>query len=271
MAWILLHDSPGDPDPEDRIGRERRSNMEANTVFRPMALASVAVALSLAGCSSTGIFGGDSNDDDRTGRDDRITEVDGRVESVDTRDSIIVVEPSGVYRSQLRNDDEQRIELRYDDSTVVEYDGRIYRPDALEAGDRIAADVDDDGDRLYARQIEVTFDVTTGSRDPDDGDRTADRDGDSEITELRGKVRWLDDDLRIFELEDTSWGWGAGGDDRRDDVVEIHYDADTVVEYGGRRFAPRDLERGDEVQVELRDSGSRYVAEEITVIANVRD
>lgn len=271
--------------------------MEAlRSMHRTTLLALVLLAALLAGCAS--VF--DRDDDDYDDYDDydtgeRVTEVRGRVESIDDRDRIVWVEPSGVYRSDLRDRDEDRIALYYDSATIVEYEGRTYEPTALEPGDRIVADVYDDGSRLEAREIEVTYDVTGGDR-YDDDDRSADdryddrydddrydddrydderydqRD-DARTAELRGRVRWLDQSRRILELEDASWGWGAGESDRygRDDVVEIHYDTGTVVEFEGRRYQPANLERGDEVQIEVRDTGSRYVADEILVIASVRD
>jgi hypothetical protein len=256
----------------------------------------VLLVLLLAGCASGGIFGGgdddeDYNDDYDYDRDQRITEVRGRVERIDERDSIIYVEPSGVYRSNLRNEDDQ-IALYYDDSTEVEYEGKLYEPDRLEVGDRIVADVDDTGTRLYARDIEVTYDVTSSDRDDDryDDDRTADdrydrdddrydrdddrydRDDDAAIAEVRGKVRWLDEDRKVLEIEDASWGWSADRNrDRDDDVIQVHYDSNTIVEYRGKRYTPGNLERGDEVQVEVRDLGSRYLADEILVLASVSD
>ena len=133
----------------------------------------------------------------------------------------------------------------------------------------MVVDVDDTGSRLYARDIEVTYDVTAGDRDDDvRSRRRRDRD---EISELRGTVRWIDQDRRLMELEDTSWGFGSDRDDRDDDVVEVYYDSSTVVEYDGRSYKPENLERGDEVRVDVRRSGSRYEADEIQVVENVRD
>jgi hypothetical protein len=270
-----------------------------NFPFGPKSVLSglVLLVLLLAGCASGGIFGGGDDDEDYNDdyedydRNERISEVRGRVERIDERDSVLYVEPSGVYRSDLRNDDDQ-IAIHYDDSTEVEYQGKTYEPRALEVGDRIVADVDDSGTRLYARDIEVTYDVTSADRDNDDRydrdddrydrdddryDRDDDRydrddDADADVAEVRGTVRWLDEDRKVMEIEDASWGWSADRDrDRDDDVVQVHYDSDTVVEYRGKRYTPGNLERGDEVQVEVRDVGSRYLADEITVLASVSD
>ncbi|HEX2465240.1 MAG TPA: hypothetical protein VHR17_11520 [Thermoanaerobaculia bacterium] len=236
---------------------------------RPALLALLSLSLLFGGCASGGIFGGDDDDDnggydngDSDRDDDRVSEVRGRVDRIDTREEIIYVEASDVYRSSLRNDSGE-IAIYYDDQTDVEYDGKTYEPTALEEGDRIVVDVEDTGNRLYARDIEVTYDVTAGDRD-DDYDR-------DEISEVRGTVRWIDQDRRLMELEDTSWGFGSDRDRDDDDVVEVYYDSSTVVEYDGRSYKPENLERGDEVRVDVRRSGSRYEADEIQVVENVRD
>jgi hypothetical protein len=255
---------------------------------RSALLAVLSLTLLFGGCASGGIFGGGDDDtydpaeNDRDGdydRDnDRVSEVRGRVSRIDTGDEIIWVEASRVYRNSLQNDDDE-IALHYDEDTDVEYDGKTYEPRALEVGDRIIADVDDSGTRLYARDIEVTYDVTQGDRDDDYDseddryDRDDDRyDRDDAVTELRGTVDWVDQDRRVMELENTTWGYNSDRDDRdRDDTVQVYYDSSTVVEYDGKRYKPENLERGDEVRVEVRQSGSRYTADEIQVVANVRD
>ena len=39
----------------------------------------------------------------------------------------------------------------------------------------------------------------------------------------------------------------------------------TVVEFEGRRYEPANLERGDAVEVQIRDSGGQLLAERILV------
>jgi len=257
---------------------------------RPALLALLSLSLLFGGCASGGIFGGDDDNnngtydegdydrdgdvdrnDDYSRNNDRVSEVRGRVERVDTNDEIIWVEASDVYRSDLRNGNGE-IAIHYDDQTRVEYDGKTYEPRALEEGDRIVVDVDDTGSRLYARDIEVTYDVTASDRTTDRND-DYDDDDDDDLSELRGTVVWVDEDRRLMELEDTSWGFGSNRDnDRdRDDVVQVYYDSGTVVQYDGKQYKPESLERGDEVEIEVRSSGSRYEADEIQVVQNVRD
>jgi len=260
---------------------------------RTALLALLSLSLLFGGCASGGIFGGDDDDTQKEGdydgdgdvdrndeyernddNDDRISEVRGRVDRVDTGDEIIYVEASDIYRSDLRNGNGE-IPIHYDEQTEVEYEGKTYEPRALEEGDRIVVDVDDTGSRLYAREIEVTYDVTANDRDDDVDDRDDDRydrdDDADDISELRGTVRWVDEDRRVLELEDTSWGFGSDRDRDRDDVVQVYYDSGTMVEYEGKQYRPENLERGDEVEIEVRSNGSRYEADEIEVVANARD
>jgi hypothetical protein len=243
---------------------------------RPALLALLCLSLLFGGCASGGIFGNDDDDNgtaddrdtdrDRDTRNDRVTEVRGRVDEVDTRDEIVWVETSDIYRSDLRNGNDDRLPIYYDDQTDVEYDGKTYEPTALEEGDRVVIDVDDTGTRLYARDIEVTYDVTSNDRDDD---RSVDED--DRISELRGTVRSVDQDRRVMELEDTSWGFGSDRDRDDGDLVRVYYDSSTRVEYDGRSYRPENLERGDEVRVDVRRDGSRYEADEIQVVENVRD
>lgn len=216
----------------------------------------------LTGCAGLGgIFGDDDRNDrnDRYDPDRRVEEVEGTIERVDTRDRLIVVDGrTSSYRSDLRNGDDE-IVLYYDDRTVVEHEGRAYRPEDLEAGDRIRAEVDQTGSRLIAQEIDVLYDVTGG------GSQTG-ADDDFRTSEVRGTVRSVDTRNRTLEIEGTRYGssFSTGGT-AGTDVVTVHYDAQTTVEYQGRRYSPETLERGDRVEVEVREVSGRLMAEEILV------
>jgi hypothetical protein len=214
-------------------------------------------ALLVTGCGSIGdILGGSG--DPYPGGGTTAGDLRGTVERVDTGDRIIWVE-SEDDRYNLR-DQGDVVALYYDDRTVVEYQGRSYRPADLERGDRIAAEVDENGGRLYVDQIEVLSDISAGSGTRDD--RYA--------TSVRGVVREVDTADRTLTLEQAEYRQGfttgTGGD-----VIVVSYDADTVVDYQGQRYAPGNLERGDLVEITVRDLGGRLLAEEIEVVADVRD
>lgn len=234
------------------------------TVNRLSQLTALAVAaLVTVACGSIGlpdILGGGGGDDRRTGSN--VVTVRGTVEDVDTRSRLIVVD--GDARYNLRNaGGADRLTLYYDNNTTVVFEGRTYDPADLERGDRIVADVDDTGNRLIAERIEVTYDVTGGVGSVYEDDRR--------LAELRGTVRSVDTSARRLVLERTSYTSGfttdtpGGGD-----VVTVHWDADTVVEYQGRFYGPDSLERGDVVDVEVIETGSRLVAEQIAVVRDAR-
>lgn len=234
------------------------------TVNRLTRLTALAVAMLVtAACGSIGlpdILGG-GGDDRRTGND--VVTVRGTVEDVDTRSRLIVVDGDARYNLRNAGGGGDRLTLYYDSNTTVVFEGRTYDPADLERGDRIVADVDDTGNRLVAERIEVTHDVTGGVGSVYEDDRR--------LAELRGTVRSIDTSARRLVLERTSYTSGfttntpGGGD-----VITVHWDADTVVEYQGRFYGPDSLERGDVVDVEVTDTGSRLLAEQIEVVRDVR-
>jgi hypothetical protein len=262
-------------------------------------LAALLATAVLTGCGSSGIgdvLGGPSSSGGSNGRYDPYnqgaSDVQGTVRSVDTRSRLIYLDSEDTDdRYNLRNGNDSRdLVLYYDDRTTVEHDGRTYRPEDLERGDRIRADVSQTGDRLVAQQIQVVYDATSGN---DSGGTLGDRDGtlgnrddrdnrdnrdyrdDDRVSDLRGTVRYLDTRNRTVELETSSSRYGSGfatdgsnsgrstGQASR---VMVHYDAQTVVEFQGRRYQPENLEQGDVVEVSVRDSGGQLLAEQITVV-----
>ena len=240
----------------------------------PLFLTALVVAALLAGCGSTGvgdILGGGrdtssdrSNDpyDDRDRYGDSVTDVRGTVESVDTLNRRIIVDSEGTgYRSNLRNGDEELV-LYYDDRTTVAYQGQTYRPEDLERGDRIEADIERSGDRMMVERIDVLYDVTSN-----DSDSQSILGSDARDDEIRGIVRYVDTRDRTLEIEPSSGYRSTTG---RSDVVVVHYDTQTTVEYQGRRYQPENLERGDQVEIEIRDQGGRLIAEEILVVGDSR-
>jgi hypothetical protein len=230
----------------------------------------VAAAL-LTGCAGIGdILGGGTSNPGSNGPydngpygndpyDQSVGDVRGTVERVDTRSRLIVLnDEGGDSRYNLRNGGYGgEVVLYYDDRTTVTHQGRTYRPEDLERGDRIAADVGRTGDRLVAQEIQVLSDATSGGvRNGDDDWRE---------TELRGTVRSVDTRGRTVEIESSDYrsNFSTGS---RDDVVLVRYDADTIVEFQGQRYSPENLERGDRVEVELRDLGGQLLAAEILVV-----
>lgn len=227
-------------------------------------LAALVAALVLTGCGSSGIgdiLGGGSGTRTNEPYNQNINNVRGTVERINTTEQYIVVDAEETT-SNLRNGDDELV-LYYDDRTTVEHQGRTYRPADLEVGDRILADVDSNGSRLMVEEIQVLYDVTSNDRDDDrwdtDDDRydNDDRYGDARTQELRGTVRYIDTRDKTLELEPST---GRSG------VVVVHYDTSTIVEFEGRRYKPENLERGDRVEIEVRELNGRMIAEEILVV-----
>ncbi len=233
-------------------------------------LALLVAATLLAGCGSSGVGdifgGGDTNRNDPY--EQRIDNVRGTIERVNTRERTIVVDAESTsYSRNLRNGDDEVV-LSYDDSTTVEFQGRTFRPDDLEPGDRILAEISPtyrSSTTPLVEEIQVLHDVSGGVGDNDgynDNDSLVDRD-------LRGTVRYVDTRDRTVEVETSSRGFTTGTTGQSG-VVVVHYDSETVVEFEGRRYQPENLERGDEVQIDIRDVGGRLLAEEILVVDDAR-
>jgi hypothetical protein len=240
--------------------------MSLKTIRSTSFVTALVVAALLSGCGSSGIgdiFGGNTGNTPSDNRNDPYgnssADVQGTVERVDTVARRIVVDSEGTgYRSDLRNSGDEVV-LYYDDRTTVEYQGQTYRPQDLEPGDRIRANVDQSGDRLMVAQIQVLQDVSSGSDSTWNDDRYDDRATD----ELRGTVRYVDTRNRTLEIEPSRTS--SFSTSRSSDVVVVYYDAQTLVEFEGRQYKPENLERGDVVEIEIRDNGGRLLAEQILV------
>jgi hypothetical protein len=235
--------------------------------------ASLLAAALLTGCGSVGYGpdwnGGHHGPYDRDGRYDRgFGDVQGTVSRVDPRNRVIVLDREGYGdRYDLRNgrngDDGRQAYLYYDESTTVEFQGRTFRPEDLEAGDRIAADLDregwEGGGRPVVRSIQVLYDVSSGNGSTWDG--RYDRGDRDETASLRGTVRDLDTRNQTLEIDREGY---SSGDD-----VTVRYDRNTLVRYQGRRYGAESLERGDVVEiVGAQDNRGDLLAQEIVVVSN---
>lgn len=222
-------------------------------------LAALVAALVLTGCGSSGIgdiLGGGSGTRTNDPYNQSINNVRGTVERVNTTERYIVVD-SEETTGNLRNGGDDELVLYYDDRTTVEFQGRTFEPDDLEAGDRILADVESSGSRLMVEEIQVLYDVTSNTSDNDDRYDNDNAPYDTRTTEVRGTVRYVDTRDQTLELEPST---GRSG------IVVVHYDSNTIVEFEGRRYKPENLERGDRVEVEVRELNGRLIAEEILVV-----
>lgn len=84
-------------------------------------------------------------------------------------------------------------------------------------------------------------------------------------SDVQGVVTYVDTNARRIDLDVRMVN------NLRDERSgqSIYYDQNTVVEFGGKRYEPTQLERGDEVRVVGSNENGRYVADTITVVRDV--
>ena len=219
---------------------------------RPKSLAATALAvLFLAACGSTGgglgdILGGGGNQSSNY-------EIRGTVDHVDQNSrSIYLTNVSGMT-SMLSNSggtSGSSVRVYYDNQTTVSYQGQTHRPENLERGDEVTVRVSEStNNTLIADTMTVTHD-SSGGTSPSSG---------AYGSMLRGTVTYVDSSRRTIELNR-----GVGSN------VIVEYGANTPVYFNGQTYRPADLERGDEIEISVRDLGSnRFSANDITVVRSV--
>jgi hypothetical protein len=214
---------------------------------RKLMLPTAAMAiLFLAACGSSGdlgdIFGGASS-----ASSDQIR---GTVDYVDTSQRFVVLNDVSNYSTRLQDGSTTRGQVRvhYDEKTPVTWQGNTYRPADLERGDEVAVRITRSGDRFHAESMQVLHNAGgTGT-------------GSVSSSIVRGTVQYVDTGRRTIEVNRA----GSSG------LTTVSYDANTPVDYEGRVFRPADLERGDEIEIRLRNiGGGQLVAERISVIRPV--
>ena len=52
--------------------------------------------------------------------------------------------------------------------------------------------------------------------------------------------------------------------------MTVRYDTSTTVQFEGRSYKPENLERGDEVEIEVRNLNGQLLAEQILVVGEGR-
>ena len=211
--------------------------------------ASLAV-LFLAACGSSGgmgdIFGGGSDNNQAS------YEIRGIVDSVDTNSrSVYLTNVSGLTNMLSNSGSGGTARVYFDAQTPVEYNGQTYRPEDLERGDEVSIRVDESGNRLMAERMTVLRDVSSGSSSTYPSGTYG--------STVRGTVRYIDTARRTIDIDR-----GVGS------TMVVEYDTATPVYFNNQTFRVGDLERGDEIEVRVRDLGSnRLLAQDITVTRNV--
>lgn len=224
---------------------------------KPKSLAATALAvLFLAACGSTGgglgdILGGGGNPQSSN------YEIRGVVDYVDSSTrSVYLTNVSGMT-SMLSNSGSgsgNNVRVYYDNQTAVSHQGQSHRPEDLERGDEVTVRVSEStNNTLIADSVTVTRDASVGTGSSYPGGSTVG-------SMLRGTVRYIDTSRRTIEVDR-----GFGGS-----TVIVEYGSNTPVYFNGKTYRTADLERGDEIEISVRDLGSnRFSANDITVIRSV--
>lgn len=189
------------------------------------------------------ILGGGSSSDQNYDIRGTVDRVDSGTRSVYLRDV------TGSNRSMISSGSGDTVRVYYDDRTPVTYQGQNYRPEDLERGDVVSVRVDESGNSLVAQSMTVEQDVSGG------GSSTFP----TYDSTVRGTVRYIDTTRRTIEVDR-----GNGS------LMTVDYDTNTSVLYSNQTYRVSDLERGDEIDIRLRDLGNgRYVAQDISVLRSV--
>lgn len=217
---------------------------------KPKSLAAATLALLfLAACGSSGglgdILGGGGSGSNNY-------EIRGTVESVDTSSRTVFLTNVSGYSNMLSNGGSSgSVRVHYDENTTVGFQGQTYRVADLERGDEVSVQVDESGNQLHAERMTVLRDVS-GSSSSFPGSGVYD-------STVRGTVRYVDTSRGTVEIDR-----GSGS------LMTVDFSSSTPVYWNNQTYRVSDLERGDEIEIRLTDSGSnRQTARDITVLRSV--
>lgn len=192
-------------------------------------------------------------------RDASTTTVRGVVRAVDARNGTITLRPEASNGGPTT---ERDIELLYNESTVVEYQGKTYNnPQNIEVGDRVEAQFSSSGWRVVKRFVVLrnVWDDTQGERRPPAGEGQARAPQDEA---RNGAVRY---DGRLGEIDTRRRSFQLIQGSREDFPVNFVYDDDTRIERRGQSVRVDALRDGDIVQVTAVASQRGLLATRIAI------
>lgn len=172
-------------------------------------------------------------------------QVEGQVLDVDHRNGRFMLGDNRGYGSQ-------RVEVYYDQRTVLDYRGQRLSPQGLEPGDVIRVYGEDAQSGVYASRIDVLRDVRGGGQgQPPYGQQPF-----GQLSVLDGALRHIDTRNQFISL--TRGGY-AGPQE------QVRYDARTRFEDRGRPLRPEQLRAGDMLRIEARMVSGGWLAERVQV------
>jgi hypothetical protein len=226
-------------------------------------LASITASLALillVGCAGLGSVLGGSNYPTTTTPTNQISDIQGTVNNVDTRNARIDLSSSYVngQRSSQTN-----WSIYYDSRTRVQNGNQTYSIANLQRGDSVDARVYDNGNGQY---LADTISVLGGS-----GNASSYPSGNypnSQVSQIQGTVSYVDPTAQRIDLNAA---YGNGLRTTQNNSTSIYYDSRTRVMYQNRSYVPTDLERGDQIDVHVyNNNNGQLLADTITVTRNVR-
>ncbi|HET7437133.1 MAG TPA: hypothetical protein VFN10_20665 [Thermoanaerobaculia bacterium] len=180
------------------------------------------------------------------------TTLHGTVRSVDTSRRTIELDRGYGSGSAI---------VEYASNTPVYFSGRNYNIADLERGDEVDIRVQDYGNGRYvADDLTVTRSISGTS-----GSSTS-----SSYSTIRGTVRYINTSNRTIELESTNWISGFNSGAGTGSTMIVQYDTNTQVSVSGRLYPLTNLERGDVIDVQVRNlGGSSYLANSVTLVRDI--
>lgn len=152
--------------------------------------------------------------------------------------------------------------VEYETSTPVYFNNQTYRASDLERGDEIEIRLQDLGNnRSIAKDISVIRSVSSGTTGSS-----------SQLTTVRGTVRYVDTSRRTIELESANWASGFNSGTTTGNRVIVSYGTSTNVDVSGTLHPVSGLERGDVIEVQVRNANTTSpFAERIYLVRDARN
>ncbi len=176
----------------------------------------------------------------------------GIVRSVDTYGRTISVDTGhGPYAT-----------VQYGTNTPVYFNGRTYVVGDLEVGDEIDIRVQNPGStRPVAQDITVTRSISGSS---------GTYGGSSATSMVRGTVQYVDTTNRTIQMSQINWMSRFDRSTGSSGTLTVRYDSNVSVNVQGQMYPVSGLQRGDVIDVQLRDlGGASYLAQTITLVHDV--
>ena len=224
--------------------------------------------LVVAACSSSGGYG------DILGTNNRY-DIRGTVDSVDLNSrSIWLSNASGYNTSLASGGGGSSVRVYYNDSTVVNFNGRSYRPQDLERGDEVTIHASKSGSQVVAESMDVTYNSHGGTMSSSGngtyGSYPSNSYPSSNLATYRGTVRSIDTYNHTITLDSASWISGFRTTTGSGNLMTVSYDTNARVDYNGQLYPVTNLECGDVVDVQMvNNGGSSLFAQNIVLVRDV--